>query len=181
MPTVKTNMQTFKSVTKHILGQEYYERLDKYDYAVALEVSDCMVVAVKYRHSNGRVEERVGHFGTRNIASPGASYRGFRSTFEDKEVLEIKYATNHVYSKKALRSVAAGLCKNTTLEPQDVQAYILPQNSFLDYRPIVYYRYSGAFRSCGDSSNALDKNLETNLEARAYPKPTLDPTGCIII
>lgn len=62
----------FKNISKHSLGQEEYAYLSQYDYAITPKVSDCIVVAVKFRENNGKESEIIGHFETKNFVNPGA-------------------------------------------------------------------------------------------------------------
>jgi hypothetical protein len=169
---VMENQNTFFStVAKHKLGQEEHASLNQYDYAIAMEVSDCMIVVVRYQPDEGRDEERIGHFGAKDLVQPSASYLGFRAYFEGKNVLEIKYATNYQYNSNILRHIAQALSRGTYLRPEDVQSYMVPQDSFLSYRPIVYFAYSGAFRTAGCQNDATNPNLHTNLIDIPFPKP----------
>jgi hypothetical protein len=174
--------QLFKKISGHRLGQEEYASLESNDYAIAPEVSDCMVVCVSYRDNAGLIKQTIGHFASRNHVQPSLSYQGFRSQFENRQVISIKYATNYDYQDDYLVTVANELCKNTNLDPQDVQAFkIIQFLNITPYRSIVYYAASGAFKTSHMDKHALDKELSSDLVEVPYPNNRVCFNPCTLL
>ncbi len=156
----------------HTLGQEEYAFLKPGDYAIAPQVSCCMLIWVKYRDQKNQLHELVGHFANKNMHKEGRSpsYWGFRSLFKNAEVLDIAYATNWTYNKKALQVTAAALVEDTALNAEEVKSYCLtPSIAMLPYRPIIFYQRSAVFKSYVNEEDASKAKLETDLIEIAYP------------